>query len=205
MNWLTLIPRFCLCCSKPCEGIDLCDQCRCDLPWTLESFYCPPYENTHALFDYKEPINQWIKQLKFSRKLYIAQLLGLLLSEQLERNWDAILAVPLHTNRLKQRGYNQADEIAQFAAKALKLPLIYPCIRTKATQRQTDLDKKTRISNLNKAFVCDRIDFCNNLLIIDDVASTGSTLSELGNALKQQNPNIQLDAWVIAHGFDRKN
>ena len=205
MNWLALLPHFCLNCSAPCESMDLCLKCRDDLPWTLEEFACLPYEKATALFDYREPIDDWIKQLKFSRKLYIAKLLGLLLSEQLDRDWSAVVAIPLHKKRLQKRGYNQAEEIAQFVAQTLKLPLIQPCIRNKATQRQTDLNKKDRANNVIEAFECERIDFCNRLLIIDDVASTGSTLKAFGEALKQQNPNVQLDAWVIAHGFDRKN
>ncbi len=205
MNWLALIPHFCLNCSKPCEPIDLCTKCRENLPWTLETFACEPYESATSLFDYRNPVDTWIKQLKFSRKLYIAKLVGLLLSEQLERDWEAIVAIPLHKKRLRQRGYNQAEEIAQFVAQALKLPLIKPCIRIKSTQRQTDLNKNDRETNMFEAFECEHIEFCNKLLIIDDVASTGSTLSEFGQALKQQNPDVQLDAWVIAHGFDRKN
>ncbi|MGB5324626.1 MAG: ComF family protein [Pseudomonadales bacterium] len=89
---------------------------------------------------------------------------------------DLLLPVPLHSQRLRERGYNQALEIAKPLARSLSLPLLREaCTRTDASRPQQGLKRRQRVDNLRHAFRCDERVRNKRIAIIDDVMTTGST------------------------------
>lgn len=111
---------------------------------------------------------------------------------------EAIIAVPLHGKRLKQRGYNQSELIAKQLSRLLGIPLLTDAvIRTKKTEAQSGLSLKQRQSNILQAFQVSQ-NLPAHIALVDDVFTTGSTLNELSRQLKLAGCEFT-QGWVIAH------
>lgn len=111
---------------------------------------------------------------------------------------DIIIPVPMHKKRLRQRGFNQALQIAKPVSKALSVPLSNSiAYRSFYTPPQTQLNADARRTNPQASFVCKDLSG-EHVAIIDDVITTGSTISELAKALKQKGAS-KVTAWAIAH------
>ena len=214
------IPRYCLLChQRSTLSFDLCQECYHDLPWLHSScLRCgrllisadkrcgaclnkpPLFKLMLAPFNYQEPIVSLITQLKFYGCLTTARLLGHLMAEFLfnyyqnnpQRLPSYLVPVPLHKQRLKERGYNQALELARPIAKRLNLPIDHStCQRVQATLPQSQLSAKHRYTNIKHAFTLDLI--ATHLLttdskiplFIDDVITTGSTITEMSRVFRQ--------------------
>ncbi len=222
-----LLPYTCILCGNLSQREqDLCASCYQDLPTPqvsckicanalptehhgLSCGQClqqtRPFDCTFALFDYKAPIDNLLLELKFNQKLVNARILGELMTEKIQTNWyktrplpDIIIPVPLHLKRLRERGYNQALEIARPIAKLCKLPInIKACQRIKPTAPQAMLYAKERITNVKQAFTSQiRWDHCT-IAVIDDVITTGNTMSEFCQLLKV-NGAKRIDVWCVA-------
>ncbi len=101
---------------------------------------------------------------------------------------DLIIPVPLHTRRLRERGYNQAALLARELGKGVGLPVLEDAlVRVRETSPQVDLNAKERQENVRGAFHCptDRL-AGKSVLLVDDVYTTGATLEACSLALKQQ-------------------
>ncbi len=96
---------------------------------------------------------------------------------------DSIVPVPLSRTRLRERGYNQAELIANHIAKITEKNLLNVLKRIKHTQAQANLSRKERIENVREAFVADNKVNGLRIIVIDDVFTTGSTLNECAKAL----------------------
>ena len=111
---------------------------------------------------------------------------------------DILIPVPLHSSRLRQRGYNQALELARPIAEQLKLPLdTRSCRRLKSTIDQVGLSAKSRKSNVKDAFAVQGSFQDKHVVVIDDVMTTGSTVQELTEQLIKAGAS-QVDVWVCA-------
>jgi ComF family protein len=134
------------------------------------------------------PGQRLITTLKFRRQLQYARLLGELLADRLPETrmsgLDALLPVPLHRQRLRERGFNQSLEIARFVAGRYQLPVLTRgCHRVLPTAAQSDLPLKQRRSNLRGAFEI-RLDLDGKAIgIVDDVVTSGHTADELSRSL----------------------
>jgi ComF family protein len=217
-----------LCKHPSTLSIDLCHDClhslpsltqscmRCANAFTLENtnlnLCCgeclkkpPAFDKTFALFSYDFPIPQLIMQLKFQGNLMNAKLLGTLLSNALTTGWyaqqplpEVIIPMPLHPQRLRERGFNQTIEIARPIAKALKIPLnLHDCHRIKATLAQAQLSLTDRQKNLEQAFVVAKHFNYHHVAVIDDVITTGQTMTTFCKALKKSGV-AQIDVWCCA-------
>jgi len=142
-----------------------------------------------------EAIRNLIWNLKYNSVLDIAKTLGLLMTDYLIKNdlqehfaTAAAIPVPLHKRRKRARGYNQAEEIARAVAINLELQLVPALKKIRSTARQVDLEKSEREKNLENAFATVPTPSLGDrrVLLIDDVASTGTTLNECAKALKNQ-------------------
>lgn len=161
----------------------LCTHCYQALPWQT-----PPTKQAAtpllSAFSYASPIKQLILEGKSSQSLDKIQLLALLLEQHFPRLItelpEAILPVPLHPKRLRQRGFNQSVELVRPLAKHLGLPLI---LRQIIRQRHTDEQKKLaafeRQHNLAQAFQLVQPLPYKHIAIFDDVVTTGATSAEL--------------------------
>jgi len=200
-----VLPGSCLLCGADGQGNLVCPPCADDLP-QLSNALCPicadqtthgercgaclretpHFERTIALFRYDFPADRIIHALKYGHQLAVAAWSAERLAERIGgESYDGIIALPLHPERLRERGFNQSAEIA----KALGICLNFPVdrnnvLRTRATPPQADLPHKARHKNVHGAFEC-QADFTGqNLLLIDDVMTTGATVNECARVLK---------------------
>lgn len=219
-NWL--YPPICLLCGDPgADGMDLCAPCehalprnlnacvRCGLPLAagggLECGTCqkrpPPFDSAFAPFLYEEPIGHLTRALKFGSRQASARLLGTLFARAIGQPAalpEAILPVPLHAARYRQRGFNQAAEIARVVGADLNLPLDFDtCRRVRATDAQAQLTARERRRNLRNAFVSVPRQGYRHVAIFDDVVTTGTTVGALAKTLKRAGI-ARVDVWACA-------
>lgn len=216
-----LLPSSCVLCGRAGQlGRDLCAACASELPY-LKTACCRcaiplphtgvcgqcqqkphSFDNAWAAFDYQPPVDHLIQSLKFNSKLYNARLLGELMSERVAvAGLDLpklLLPVPLHASRIRQRGFNQALELARPLAREFDLPLKPGlCRRLRPTMAQTGLDAKARRRNLKGVFEVVAMSDVSHVAIIDDVMTTGSTAEMLAKVLKNAGV-ARVDVWVCA-------
>ncbi len=189
---------------------------RCGLALNHSSPFCGDclkqahrFTQLHALGDYRKPYSSLIKKLKYSRQLIYGDLLGELLTASLRLNLSAaqinavdyLLPVPLHSQKHRQRGFNQAEIIAQVISKQLNIPLLTEKVeRQVKTAPQEGLGVDKRRKNLNKAFaiqpsVQDKI-AGSYIIIVDDVVTTGATVNSLSQTLLAAGVH-RIDIWCI--------
>jgi ComF family protein len=139
-----------------------------------------------------EVIRKAIHQLKYRNLKAISPCLAELLSDYLESNslpGEALLCVPLHPRRLRERGYNQSGLLARELGRRVGMPVIEDClIRVKQAQPQVRaVDVAERRRNVADAFVCrdERISG-KQIILIDDVCTSGATLESCAAALKSK-------------------
>jgi len=216
-----LLPLRCLLCGAPgANGADLCADCaselprnvsccaRCALPLALPAALCgecqrrlPPWDAAWAPFRYAWPLDRLESRFKFGRDLAAGRVLAAQWQTQ-PRTLELpalILPVPLHQGRLRQRGYNQALELAAPLAKAFGV-LIRPDLlqRIRATPAQTELDAVTRRRNLRGAFALrEGATLPAHVAIVDDVMTTGATLAECARVLRRAGVQ-RIDVWALA-------
>jgi ComF family protein len=150
----------------------------------------PPYDRLLSLWSYQPPLEEVIIALKFRRLDYLARRLGDRLVSVFAgelRDIDLIVPMPLHWLRHLRRGYNQAWELAQPVAEALGKPCRRLLGRRLATMSQSRLGREARQHNLRRAFIVHRPELCRgrNLLLLDDVVTTGATLRTAASSLKE--------------------
>jgi len=213
---------FCPDCSQDLPKISpACHQCGISIPTTYgddSGARCgpcltepPTYDRVVSAFAYAAPIKQLVTQFKYQRQLAVGAMFAEILESHIlkphiqscSQQVDAILPVPLHSSRLRQRGFNQALELARPLAKMLKLPLLLSQIsRQKNTLEQSSLSAKQRRSNLHKAFAVEQDIPYKSVAIVDDVMTTGSTVEELSTLLKQ-NGVEHVEVWCVARASIR--
>lgn len=202
-------PRCLLCGTEGDAGRDLCHDCYHDLPHNPfscllcalplaggEAGLCghclkhpPLFDGSLIPFRYAAPLDHLLLGLKFNRQLLNARLLGGLMAEAIavrgEVLPDCIVPVPLHPSRLRERGYNQALELARPVTRALGIPLAPQLVRRdKATEAQSRLEQGARRRNIRGAFSV-LGELPGHIAILDDVVTTGSTVNELARVLRK--------------------
>lgn len=153
----------------------------------------PLFTRTIALFPYEAPIVTLITALKFRGELCCAEALGtelfLKVTETTCKNNElpsALIPVPLHARRLRERGFNQSLEIAKPIARRLSIPIdTKSLLRSKHTIAQTGLSALARKRNVAQAFTATRDFRGRSIALIDDVITTGSTIAACCEALKK--------------------
>ena len=117
---------------------------------------------------------------------------------------ECVIPIPLHTQRLRERGFNQSLEIAQLITKTLNIPLDYSlCKRNKATPFQSGLTAKQRKLNLKNAFSITKPHQYKHVAIFDDVVTTGTTVNELAKQLKKSGVEI-VEVWAITRTANKQ-
>jgi len=181
-----LMPRTCAFCGVRCRPAEtgLCTGCRQDLPRDVPRPPKPPFAAVVTPLRYEFPVDAAIKALKFRRRLSYVPAFGALLAEsfdELPADIDALVPVPLHWFRHATRGFNQSMELC--AALAAPIPVLSRIGRVRATPYQSGLDARKRRQNLKDAFRVTGTLRAQHPLIVDDVITTGATISSLAKVL----------------------
>ncbi len=217
-----LWPAHCLVCGDAGgpDGHALCPACRRSLPWNrsaclrcglplaLPAAACghcqrrpPPLTETRAVFRYDTPLDRLLPRLKFHNDLAAGRLCGELMAGALADadRPDALIPLPLHRSRLRERGFDQALELARPLAGALRLPLLDDgLLRVRDTAPQSRLDAPARRRNLRRAFAMrPGVTLPAHVALVDDVMTTGATLHAAADALLRAGAK-RVDAWVCA-------
>lgn len=153
-------------------------------------------------FSYAFPVDYCIRALKFHGERVYARVLGMLLAQaRRELNIalpELLVPVPLHASRYRERGFNQAQELARFAARELGLRVdSRSLVRVTATREQSGLTLAARRENIRGAFRMQRSLPGRHIALIDDVLTTGSTASEAARVLKEAGAE-RIELWVAA-------
>ena len=189
------LPRLpvphCPVCAIPTTTPDICGRC-------LKRN--PRFDAVTAGFLYSFPIDKLIARLKFGNTLAVSKLLGRELCAALAQQPrpDFVLPMPLSRERLRERGFNQATEIARIFAVELGIPLATDaCERQRHTAPQMGLALAQRRANLRNAFRCETGLKDAHIAVVDDVLTTGSTLDELARTLKRAGAR-RVTGWIVA-------
>lgn len=193
---------LCAQCEAELPRLDqpLCPRCALLSPGAMVCGRClgqsPAYDATQAALAYEFPADALVHALKFRGELALAPLLaGLLVDKVRTANVDHVVPVPLSAQRLRQRGFNQAAEIARYLRKdLLELSL---CERTRDAPPQMELPYDQRQRNVRGAFRCARNLAGARVAVVDDVMTTGATLDEMARTLKAAGAR-HVSNWVIA-------
>ncbi|HWR14018.1 MAG TPA: ComF family protein [Terriglobales bacterium] len=155
----------------------------------------PPYEKATAYGSYEAGLRELIHLLKYDRVMPAADILGRMTAEALQditsdfgSDLPLVVPVPLHETKRKQRGFNQSEHIAQAMVKAsgLKLELAPELLeRKRPTESQTGLTRQQRIANMRGAFRATNSVQKRDILLVDDVFTTGTTVSECARVLRK--------------------
>lgn len=124
------------------------------------------------------------------------------LQQQLKLRPDIIIAMPLHPQRIAERGFNQSLELAKMLSQTLHIPIHAGCKRILHTPPQAGLNQQQRIRNMRGAFSCQHSLQGLNIAIVDDVMTTGASLNELARQLKQHGA-AHVQCWLVARTQQR--
>jgi len=202
----TLFPNYCLGCKSavPKKTI-LCLHCLSELPKTnshlsnsnplvklLQQLAPISYATSLFYFEQQGLVQQLIHQLKYMNREQLGNFFGTQLGKKLVgssfSSCDLVVPIPLHKRRQRQRGYNQVSKFGQQLAKQLQIEYVpQNLIRHKATKTLVRLNTHQRAAQIKNVFsVVDLSVFTGkHLLLVDDVVTTGTTLSEAANCLLQ--------------------
>ena len=192
-------PPWCDICGTPSIN-GLCDAC---------AITPPRYGKLRAVAFYQTTLQQAIHFFKFEKKKVFARHLTRLLNAHIPSDcsiaeYDFILPVPIHKKRLRERGFNQATLLANGIAKAEGVPVLTDTlVRKRHTIAQSSLDREARQQNIVGAFEVRNPDVIRGkqLLVIDDVFTTGATIHEAVSELWTADP-AEIDVLTLARTSD---
>ncbi len=221
-----LYPPHCLLCGAGYRGgrapLDLCPACLADLPWNRPACgHCgqplpegapplcgrclrrpPLFDRLYAPLRYAAPADRLLLAFKFHGRMAPGRVAGELLAEALVQQGTAppavIVPVPLHPQRLAQRGYNQALELARPVGRRLGVAVASGLVqRLRATAAQSELTRPARRRNVRGAFAVVGALPRGTIALLDDVVSTGATVTELTRTLKRAGAE-RVEVWAVA-------
>ncbi|MDI1351852.1 MAG: ComF family protein [bacterium] len=183
-----------------------CQYCACPL-YDDSYLVCgqcikkrPYFDQAIIHYTFEEPLRGLLHQFKYYNALYLTSFLSHLMINSLSHttlNAQCLIPVPLHPQKLKARGFNQAALLAKKLGKKLNIPYdLTSCKKIINTAPQASLDGEQRQKNLRNAFKVQTIPY-QYVIIIDDLLTTGSTANELARSLKQKGVQ-QVDIWCCA-------
>lgn len=197
-----IFPYFCAGCRQ--EGEWWCKNCR-----EKEKFYSKikaedGLDSVSALFNYNEnsAVGYLIKQFKYNFVKDISELWTEIIKMQpIKISETAVLVpVPLYKKRERERGYNQADILANILSRETKAPVLYNVLnRVKPTQQQAKLGKKERKINVKNAFEWVGVIAPEEVVLVDDVYTTGATMIECARVLRAAGVK-RVRGFVLADG-----
>jgi competence protein ComFC len=177
-------PPLCSICGKPLDEGEICPDCL-----VQEHLF----HQACSVFEYTSVIQKLIYRFKYGGQIYLAPLLGRCMAEKLEtmEGWSSIqglVPVPLHPNRRRKRGFNQAELMAREMEKRTAIPVLdQVLIRRRDTSAQAGLRRLERMENMANAFALRNREEIRGkvLLLIDDIYTTGATADQCSRVLME--------------------
>jgi ComF family protein len=211
VNYL-LAPGLCLACGCELDNAEsLCDCCGerlrrvpdpccyCGQPNPVTGEICP------ACLHFG-PTREYLQQLKYFEAVHLAKTLCRQCLDPFRQHWprpEVLLPVPLHPERLLERGYNQADEIARIWSRELAIPVdLKTLTRIRATPSQSGLSAGQREDNVRQAFAYRAKHEYRHVAIVDDIVTTGSTVTEITKTLHRGGVEF-VEVWALARVYRR--
>ncbi|MEY2631419.1 MAG: hypothetical protein RIR00_73 [Pseudomonadota bacterium] len=213
-----LLPQTCLLCGETAPDQPLCPACAGELP-LLTGPYCPQcalptahgescgaclrqppaFDAVHTAFRYAFPLDALIREFKYHGQFALAGFFAANLLPHLPpARFDGILPMPLHPQRLQERGFNQAKLLAQPLARARSETLDpHSCQRLRPTPPQAQTAISEKRNNVRNAFFCNQDLSGLRLLLVDDVLTSGATAHECARTLKLHGAE-RVDVAVVA-------
>lgn len=172
----------CITCDRPIDNTGECSICKSEKKY---------FEKGYCVYPYAGAVRNTILNFKFKNMALYYTYLGSKMTEYyfeyIMESYDYITAVPIHKKKLKVRGYNQAELLAEYISEQINIPYCTVLKRTVNTKPQNALNKKERVVNIKNAFsLIDNINIKNkSILIVDDIFTTGTTINECCKVLKK--------------------
>lgn len=209
-----LFPRLCFHCERKITQGYLCRECEekivflspwgcryCLSPLTVSSsgtcLKCSekeyPYQKLISATAYREPLASLIHLFKYENYDYLAEFLSSLIVKHLSKTGfnpeehQFITPIPLHKDKLKTRGYNQSGLLAKLLSNHFKIPFRNDIIcKTDIRPSQTKLPRRERAKNVQGVFTVRKNLEGKNVILVDDIFTTGSTAGSCSRALKEK-------------------
>ncbi len=195
---------WCAACDRSLPYLDTACCPNCALP-TFAGQLCghclahpPTFNHAVAAFAYDFPLDRLIQAMKYREQLVLAHAFAAKLVRRIEDMPDYVIAMPLHPNKLRARGFNQSQLLAAAIARELRLELLTNvCQRTRDTASQSTLPWKERKKNVRGAFSCNIDLGGKHVALVDDVLTTGASLNALAQAVIKRGAS-EVSVWVVA-------
>jgi ComF family protein len=161
----------------------------------------PDFDRCSAIFDYTYPVAEWLHACKYQKRIELAHILAECLCEGLPQTppgIDIIIAMPLDQRKQSIRGFNLAEIFAKKLSTHWHIPMLNDAVtRSESSQAQAGLSFEERQKNIKGIFKVNASVYGASIALIDDVLTTGATLSELSKTLKKEGASW-IEAWVFA-------
>lgn len=227
MKWISdfidfIMPRHCAVCGEVLSRgeQEICLNCLLALP-LIDDAHCAeieklfwgivPVERAASYFYYRKgsPYNNLLHHLKYKNRPQIGVMLAKnaateLLTKGFFNGVELILPLPLSKKKERSRGYNQCDYIAEGLSQVTGIPVVRGCItRTKANETQTHKNRQERWKNVEGIFAVSNPDAVRgkHVLLIDDVLTTGATISDCARALVRAGCRVTIFTLAYSHSF----
>jgi ComF family protein len=178
----------CPVCALPTADGSICGRC---------TRQAPPFAATRAAFHYAFPVDRLLHALKYAGVLAYAEFFAAALAARVDDTPDLVVPMPLAPARQRQRGFNQAHEIARRVARMRGLPLAAALARVRDTPAQAGLRWRERARNVRGAFVAHPAVAGRSIALVDDVMTTGASLAAAATAARRAGA-ARVEAWVAA-------
>ena len=215
-----LYPDLCLHCQRTLQQKSpfLCYACLSKIElvkWReeevhhlLEQSVKPPYLFSSCVlysFEKGSPVQTILHELKYKNNREIGLYFGRLIGSEIKRKEpsqiiDALIPVPVHHRKRFDRGYNQSDLLARGISSVTAVPVKTGLLsKTRNTKSQTKLSKEERRENIIGTFtVSEEIKNYTSIALVDDVVTTGSTVSAICDVLREKNENLQIAIFSLS-------
>ncbi len=189
---------FCEDCERklPLNDEYYCEHCGRKLK--APSSYCTSckgkmisVDKARSLYDYKEPIDSLVMQLKYYDRRYLADAFGEMLANLYRKSYfnaDFLCYIPMSEKAIKERGFNQGELITNALSEEIEVPVKQVLLKVKETERQAKLSREERLKNLKGSFkaTSKRDIEGKTIVIVDDVLTTGATSETVAEILKKK-------------------
>ncbi|MBN2057295.1 MAG: ComF family protein [Candidatus Saganbacteria bacterium] len=199
-----IFPPRCEVCRKSNKAA-LCPACYKQIK------FMKPHLGIHSVSVYDGVLREAIHRFKFNGRKRLAEPLGVLMVEYLSSmpsldpaELDMIVPVPLHPRRLRERGFNQVELLGSVLGKYFGLPLSPVLHRVRDTRAQFDLPREERFKNIIGAFAVNNGQVAGKrVILLDDIYTTGATLSECAKALSEAGAN-RVEVVTLSRAVDHE-